>query len=38
MDSQNPMGMGTIDEHIMGMGRRFMEIEMKVLEMGNRFP
>ena len=36
----NPMGMGTIDEHFMGMGmgRRFMGMGIKVVRMGNRFP
>ena len=38
----NLMGMGTIDEHFMGMGmgmgRRFLGVGIKVLGMENRFP
>jgi hypothetical protein len=42
MDSHGPMGTGTIYEHFMGirmgMGWRFMGMEIKVLGIGNGFP
>lgn len=42
VEIRNPMGIGTIDEHFigirMGIGWQFMGMGIKVLGMGNDFP